>query len=1496
MDFEKLEQQTYSSVEGSNAPRQETTNNEDGSQTKQVIAYTSAIAQAADSFLYHFTDIITKTTIGTISDTQRFFKTGGQTTGPFDKNRVYNLLYAMQVASSWGQESVPVFTTTIPALRDSMQRFEKLCERLEKEKNAQLSRNRGTTTPKFSFIELSSKMKKVLKELESFLKQSFTFALREYLVSVEAGDYSFYGFDTERTVSYDEANTRLLSCEISFTTLPKVSFDSAELFKLQRNGDGSALIPFENWFEIRFVKFQKRDIEGGLYQSDFVNLTGTNTIYVHRNMLFGGYKDLRELLVDDSIRNVWNQFYSIKESFLTDEQNSLTWEDFCAFYVRPPITVVEEKEWKTLSKDLKSLDEKLKEDKKIYDAKERKRVVEKNKGKKDETDSGFLEDLKRDLKNTKDLDGLYAALNKTKLGALAKASFDCLHKVSMFSKDETNPELFDPFSSSIPDIRIPKFSLPEIPVMTGPSQNVVPLALEQIKGMVLEATIAQLDSFFTVEKCEDFGKFFNKRAWEALKNALQDALRADWDSLVSMIQLLIGETSCFSAEDLLSILYKSADVLSPEKVIALLNGDQNSPNPYELAELACLVLGAEVVGRCGIPRRSLVTSVAAAVNTRLPGLIDELGALADDPPQDFVLESKIKCETSYDNFMQWLLNNGLPTDKVECLINTTKDDKSKFLRGLESYIKNKGASSPEDPFVIDSSVESTILQMCESEFSNVFDAFSKNVVDYPLFVTAGTGAQFGATIADTEFLGSINTDMAGKAKTLGGFDLPENWNANEPFLSAVPRDFVPFFEIVTEVFSVPEFSNRLFPEFILFGRDTRAHYPNKKEIYEFSYNGFTTSLEKYFGPLRGHKRILKFGVSDVEVGGVPFVVGERHSEIIPVWSMLFADKALTSLPSVYSEQRQNWMEALGNGVIKQLRNSFIDFLAVKARGSLVGQTVSFQGRDAGRTVPAVEVLAKYLQRMPSESCANGEAVFGKDAFCKHVANLVKEEMIQRREYKYDLVKPIGLIDLSPRVAALNFLLGTPFLGEMFTSYSPADRILSNYILWKFPELQDELERYSDFIRVSTDSVFTNDDLLRTQGLDDEEVMDNSGDESLKTVPVGRIDTISFASLDHIKSVHKTQENLNLIASGFANFLGSNKTWMRSWVESLPVWQIAKYRPNEQTGFGSFAKKVLFSVGIEAFSGSWKCVKISGGSYAGSNVFVNFGNENLKTAAENSSNSLVAKYRASLNLNVFSEVVSEGTQLGVGSPFRLISPVVSVEFDKGNIDSDSALISAAVEALSGDDQLKKVLEENLCFGELFELFNVFLFELTNRTTNFGRFLGDGLKFSPESGTSLTTQVQALNSVANDTFGILRSKFSISDIQKMALKMALKTPYLIFKSQVEMVDPVIRKARKIVDEARLRGMELDFARVALFDLRPANLWLLLAKSPPITPAGILYAILERKNKSSEEFSSIADAEGLPEVSTPQGTTVGFGKMCVRVAGRGQSIEQYVQEEPC
>ena len=70
-------------------------------------------------------------------------------------------------------------------------------------------------------------------------------------------------------------------------------------------------------------------------------------------------------------------------------------------------------------------------------------------------------------------------------------------------------------------------------------------------------------------------------------------------------------------------------------------------------------------------------------------------------------------------------------------------------------------------------------------------------------------------------------------------------------------------------------------------------------------------------------------------------------------------------------------------------------------------------------------------------------------------------------------------------------------------------------------------------------------------------------------------------------------------------------------------------------------------------------------------------------------------------------------------------------------------------------------------------------------------------------------------------------------------------LIFKGLTELIDPLIKNAKSIVDKGKQAGQEIDF-KAAVFGQLPMNVFppppIWIATGPPLTPSGALYIALD------------------------------------------------------
>jgi hypothetical protein len=77
--------------------------------------------------------------------------------------------------------------------------------------------------------------------------------------------------------------------------------------------------------------------------------------------------------------------------------------------------------------------------------------------------------------------------------------------------------------------------------------------------------------------------------------------------------------------------------------------------------------------------------------------------------------------------------------------------------------------------------------------------------------------------------------------------------------------------------------------------------------------------------------------------------------------------------------------------------------------------------------------------------------------------------------------------------------------------------------------------------------------------------------------------------------------------------------------------------------------------------------------------------------------------------------------------------------------------------------------------------------------------------------------------------------------LSLKLALKTPILLFKGLTEFIDPNIKLAKFIYDLLKALGVCIPLPFISLFGLLPSNVFVPIGFGPPLTPFGFGYLAL-------------------------------------------------------
>ncbi len=1420
---------------------------EDGVFVETIIAHANPIIKTGDEkYEYESVKIITQKKTGIVSLVEHYEERLGKRAAVGEEELERLQRYIDVASRTWSFEEAFLYKTNIQELREFSDSLAKLFSRYDAEKDRKLSETGGRTLPHFSFRSIHSNFATLVDRLELYLKDSFRFAIKEYIFD-ESGEEQSYmvGFDSGETVPSHTASTRALSADLYFFLQPESSFLSGFMFP--GNGPSESVsLPLKNWVDLSYVSLDSSLVDGELLFSK--NL---DNIRIHRNCLFGDYAPLRNSLLEETARNLLVFFRDINDNFMKEYFASSSWEDFCSLFVRPAVVFEGGTTRSVLNKTSQSLKEKLEEDKIVYSTKEKEAVVKKNQNKSDRTDSGFIEEIKKDLEKAGTIEALYSILEKTRLDKLARASRECVGAISFGG----NLPPVDMFSGQTPLVEVPRFSLPEIPVSGGASAEIVPLAVEQLKSAVLSSLREYVVGLFTVEKCDEWKKFFDKDFYERAISELAKLVEELFDELVAAVlsnSFLADSVSCYGPGPLIQLARNLLSFSDRTSSSDLFDGVA-SFGFEQILEASLSVFDKRVIERCGVPSAAVVQEVFSTMGGVIPKYrLEEILAVPPSP-----LGENSWCDTSKESFFAWLQDKGVGGEELACLKKTIDGNADEYRETVARYARSGGRLVLEEPFVLGDFYKQTALQTASSIVDLVFFAIDGLLVNYPKLVCSAGMEGVGASLEDADFLSSFGGSGldSGKAKGVGGFVRPDNVGADEEFLENDTSGHTPFFDIYSLFTPAEEFQNTFFLRYEGVDFESECSFAEKQTIFRVLSNGRMTQMKKSFFGRDKHNK-------NVSVSGLEFEVlgGSGGAEYVaPPWYRRIVDAVLSDVrrgSPADSFNSREWEGAVFTSIISQLQKTFWVFLTKSIFKNDLRRVVSFGGDDSisfSELVPLA--LSRQLKAEADSECYR----INSKGLCELVVEKSLVEAKSRRTEDQSVVRKIAENELSAFSPVFEFFMSCPFLWHLFPNHEWKDGIVSHFLATYFKNESEILAQNIDLIGGGSEFVYSG-------GAITADVLDE----------MERNFNLMLTWEDAI--VDEFVRSLGVLSQAFSNFIKSETSLVQEFVSSLPIWQIAGRSEIGVQNSMNFSKRAILVLTLEIKDGGvWKVLKFDEANNFASQVvsFANLGG----SFAEFSSVPMdePKTYRASVNVVLTDEEITQGTNLELPGKVICSAPLSSVETEfKKTTNSFVHLASALRQEVGKHGPVSDLFYTNFGFGDIFELFQVFLFDLARETTHVGDFSKFWVPSShEESETGQNTSLSAL-SEGGDTFGLLRAAASVSSIQKMALEMLRKTPYLIFKGQVEMSDPVIRKARKIVDSAKLNGIEKNLAFVALVELRPANIWLIAAKSPPITPQGILYLVLEeknrRKNKAQESLENTRDEE-LDAVFD----SVGLGSFC-------------------
>lgn len=1506
MDLKTLDQQSYQ-INGSGTEYFDGKVQELNVVKETISSYLSSFVWNKESLISYSLGKIVKIRFtdeyGTISDVNRFIVSGkDQEISEAEVQTLFDSLYQRDAAS---QKDLPnLFSVKFVEFKEMIEKVGKVCAKVEEDKHKKLRTNpKMAVVPEINFNDLARELRLVSVAFEDFFLNSFSYDITDRKVNINGTEEKYFLFNYGSKKDSSFAENILENSIIGFTLAQNSDFfkNQTSIISSDYEEVPTDRVNFEKWFDIKYVQINA--------------LNGSSEpIFIARPFLFGNYELVYESFQNLMVRNIFLNLKTICEEYYSGEkllETKIDWEEFCTHFIRPTIFVYEDDDFKidetkVSDKKIKTIEEKLQEDKKVYSVDEKASIVNKNAGKKESVDNGNLDQIKSELSAASTVESLYDVLFSANLSALAMASFDCINKTSSINLNQIDYNKFDPYLSNIPKLSVPKLSFPRLNFPTSPTEFVMEQAIQQMKRAALQSVVASIEKYFSVKQCSDFNNFFNKSIWDKFSKDIVAFVLGSFEDLLEVVNNvcgLINVPKCFPRESFLIFLYKSSDVFTPFEVFSILSGasvDARTNRKIRSFMDAILyknfpTLSCEPVDLSQI--RSVFFEVGKRVRPQLEQIKEDVLSGND---VDVVYESAIKCQNSYDSFVNWLYSNGVPKEKLECLAEKNLQERSEFLTGLYKYIDNSGVSrSQQLPFIIDDQTRNLIKTGFDAQYHSIFDEFSSIFKDYSLFCVNGS---YDGGVVNDEDLVSLSSSLPDSV----GIDfLRETVGPNEKAIDSIE----PFYHLKNKLFLKPSFYDPIYPEFQYFKFFSEQNEQKKEDFFRFTdeFSNSVVLFKRKFGSYRGHKRLLNVGGKDYDiVGHKTNFENDEYQDLFSFWRAKFSSEVTKHLPSSLSANMLFWKDYFRNDGYDNFLRVFVLFLIKEFENSMLLKKFSFNVDGAVTEVSGVDLFSKFFSEINQENCEDGYcSLFGYDDIKEKVSKEVEGRMRKERKYNFSHLDDVGLIDVSFREQFLRFFGAVPFMGSLFSRGNDNSTVLFSY-LQEFLGLCEKDKAKNYYKSFDFENYYTSDDVSVLNGGVREEEIDTSFTFSQKLINLEQNNfNYDIADLKRLKNFLTTSECFESVQRGFAKFFGSSCGPISKFVQSLPVIHFNEVPDETPFIFSLFPvnynKNWMVGIEIEYFiDGVWRKVRTSSSnSLSGDgNLYVDYGSEQKYSILELKNGRFSEKIRANVSLFMFKSRLFIGRlwETVDESGLVFISPVFSSEVPLSLLygsekTNENDLLSEIKLFLGKEAEKSEIFVDMLRLEEVFDAFNVFLFDVASKTTNILNIFEENAPENQVDDTVDNYFEKNFDKFSSDTFGLLRTKYSVTGIQKMALKMALQTPWLIFKSTVEMTDPVIRKARKKVDLAAVSGERLTIKDVILGQIRPINIFPGIGSFPLITPAGIIYMLVDSKKRTVEDAlnSDVADLESvIGEQLFGENQNYSFGSTCLPVKTVEEELE--------
>jgi hypothetical protein len=1405
-----------------------------------------------------------------------------------------------------------LFSVTLDELKNFSKQFKGLCATLQYEKQKTESEIKVIEySPKLDFNEIYNKFSMFVSILEEYLNNSFNRAAIKINTARGIDNVDYFVFLPWTYKDKNYTKTLIDNCRIEFCLLPRAGFAKSDFTRYfaTTNTQTDKHDIFYDWIDIKSVTFDVYDT------TTFLNYSDSDVFTVYRSFLFGNYENLRDSLAETFVRGILQNMFAIQKMYFDDGPKKIVdWQEFCGAFLRPVVvmTFKDEQQSKTqnktlniTTKPLKTLQERLDSDSKINEGKKAKvKVLE---DKEEETDSGLVTDIIKELKSAADLPTLYEVLNNTVLKNLASASADC---VRQFVEVPT---------ITIPNIDIPTFKFDYSIQVTDISGGMYKKFLDQLLNISFKNAVKKVEKFFTVRECEDLKRILNKNSWKKLFVDLKEMIKKEFTFHLEATRTVLEEMSTLYEKDFcdpelyLLALYKIDDIFEPDRVSSLLRGELDIKSAFLFIDFLSQLQGAYFPDRrCILPDPSEINMIFKGIGPRFVKVVESPDESLDDP--DIFYGTAIKCESAFDSFLDWLNNNGFSQDSIDCIADKSLSEKNSFMSDLYQYINDGGASELDEvPEIVDESLSDTSGLLFNANFDIWFKNWPSFVKSYKTFSASRLQPGQDNVLADlNNVFNEISTgsdDLAGNtggalsklqesvtdsglysgAATTGAEDVEGiALGTGQPFWDSAVRlgqnEYKPdtLFDKrgIVKIQHVLQNGQEIKVEYI---RDNSNFlFPRQEFVIDGTRSQFYQDVEKFE---HTNKYMLREFSTFYET---------------------FAESLLAKMPFGLNQEYPYMKQFFEDELFPYLQEEFYKFVMEKCVAPINKIFKTYNLIDSDSSIVEVngfDVFCNYLEKITAVPSVEQKcSLFSKDEWMKKLERLVRDDFKQTQSYRVEAsVNRINFL-LKIRVALLFYKMISVNIIRFYNSFNGT--LMNNFVFSRF---QDIIEEYllKDYEVAGNKNLMADDFSFNFQRFTQDYLKSNTTEyddlyfENLVDGQQTELDPFEFYDvLDLIK-----REN-SIVSRSFSAFINEKEecifeNWLKTFtfkhfddhIIYIPEGSGVKYYYNNIDIIKNRLKiflEVSYKDGEERKL--FKLINCSDKYYEHKNMFVKYTdrtNVSILDLVKKDVLGTLSDVQVSLCLCQLNEEGSpsfltsrslQGVRFGDNQQeIGYVTPLCSVLLTKkemydsfvnsghktstieDQINFQEYAFSVFRKKLFNSDSFRADFVYTLALDKIYDLCGAFMFQVNLKTTgleNLFNIKTDSMSASEIIGDEYSKNKEQF---INDTYGTIRQKYSLTDIQKMALQMALDTPKLIFKMQVEMSDPNIKIARKIVDVAKLKGKNLDIRKVSLIMLLPSNIWPPpVGIGPPITPQGILYLFLDAKLNKEKRAKMLDTAE--------------------------------------